>query len=96
MAYDDSDERAHKTGRIAMLSILVFLLGLLFFLFKIDACKHTPEECKDEFFEIKNDGYASNKTCSPGATVEVVASPPAPKPGIICHCAAKAPPAASK
>ena len=78
----------HKTGRIAILSILLFLLGLLFFLFKIDACKSSPENCKDEFFEIDSSStrYSNNKTCSPGAVAEVVNSPPAPKPGIICHC----------
>ncbi len=80
----------HKTGRIAILSILLFLLGLLFFLFKIDACKSSPSNCKDEFFEIKSD-YRNEHTCSPGAVAEVVNSPPAPKPGIICHCPVQAP-----
>jgi hypothetical protein len=82
MSYEE-ELMGHKTGRIAILSILLFILGLFFFLYKIEACKSTPRQCKDEFVEIKNDGYY---TCSPGATVEVAASPPAPKPGIICHC----------
>lgn len=96
MSYDaDADsERAHKTGRITILSILVLLLGLFVFLFKIDACSSKPENCKDEFFEIKND-YTNNHACSPGAVAEVVNSPPAPKPGIICHCPGHATPAAS-
>jgi hypothetical protein len=84
MSYEE-ELMEHKTARIAILSILLFILGLFFFLYKIEACKSTPTQCKDEFVEIKkNDGYASNHTCSPGATVEVVASPT--KPGIICHC----------
>lgn len=82
----------HKTGRIAIFSILVFLLGLLFFLFKIDACKSSPLNCKDEFFEIDTGGrYSNNKSCSPGAVAEVVTSPPSPKPGIICHCPVASP-----
>jgi len=86
MAYD-SDAMGHKTGRIAILSILMFLLGLLFFLYKIDACKSSPENCKDQFFEIDTSSrYNNDKSCSPGAVVEVVNSPPAPKPGIMCRC----------
>lgn len=85
MSYDDDSERSHKTGRIAIFSILVAAMGLLFFLYKIEACKSSPENCKDEFYEI-NSGYQNSHTCSPGAVVEVVQSPPAPKPGIICHC----------
>lgn len=91
MSYDDDSERAHKTGRIAILSFLVLFLGLFVFLFKVDACSSKPENCKDEFFEIKND-YTNNHSCSPGATAEVVNSP---KPGIICHCPGHAPPTAS-
>jgi hypothetical protein len=86
MSYDE-DAMSHKTGRIAILSILVFLLGFMFFLFKIEACKSSPANCKDEFFEITTDrGYGNSHSCAPGAVAEVVNSPPAPKPGIICHC----------
>lgn len=90
MSNYDEEVLSHKTGRIAILSILVFLLGFLFFLFKIEACKSSPANCKDEFFEITSDtrGYGNSHSCAPGAVVEVVNSPPAPKPGIICHCPA--------
>lgn len=86
---------SEKTTRTAFLCFTIFALGLLFFFNKVNACalacnscngKDAPTVCKDEFFEIKNDGYASNHTCTPGARVEVIASPPAPKPGILCHC----------
>ncbi len=87
MSYNDSDEMAHKTGRIVILSILILSLGGLFFAYKIEACKSTPANCKDEFFEIKTEsGYRNEHACAPGAVAEVVNSPPAPKPGIICHC----------
>jgi hypothetical protein len=79
-----------KTSRIAMLCVTMGFLGLLFFCSKMNACQSCGKEdlvtCKDEFFEIRNDGYASNHTCTPGARVEVVSSPPAPKAGILCHC----------
>ena len=84
---------SEKTVRIGWLCATILVLGLFFFLTKINACAlacnscHDPHPaCKDEFYEIKNDGYASNHTCTPGARAEVVASPPAPKPGILCHC----------
>lgn len=87
---------SHKTGRIALLCGTLIVLGFFFFLFKVGACDgcnkpklETTPICKDEFVEIKNDGYASKHSCDPGATVEVVNSPPAPKAGIICHCAKK-------
>ncbi len=86
---------SEKTTRIGYLCLTLLVLGFLYFLNKANACTlacnscsadKTPVVCKDEFFEIKNDGYASNHTCTPGARVEIVASPPAPKPGIMCHC----------
>lgn len=90
MAYEtDPDVLAHKTGRIAILSILVFSMCAFLFAYKVDACRDKPTDvaCKDEFYEITNDSRSNNNhTCSPGAVVEVVNSPPAPRPGIICHC----------
>ena len=91
-----SDPHSEKSSRIGMLCFTMAFLGLLLFLTKTNACtlacnscnakENTTPLCKDEFYEIKNDGYASKHTCTPGARVEVVASPPAPKPGILCHC----------
>lgn len=91
-----SDEAAkQKTERIGWLCVTMVILGILFMLSKANACAlacnscnspSKPDVCKEEFYEIKHDGYASNHTCTPGARVEVVASPPAPKPGILCHC----------
>lgn len=89
-----SDNASEKTTRIGLLCFTIAVLGLLFFLNKVNACAlacnacNAPVDhtCKDEFIEIKNDGYASNHACTPGARVEVVSSPPAPKPGIMCHC----------
>lgn len=87
---------AEKTSRIGYLCWTIVTLGLLFFLFKINACNmacnafnspNKPDPCKDEFFEMKLDSKESSyHTCTPGARVEIVASPPAPKPGILCHC----------
>lgn len=84
---DQENERAHKTGRIAIMAILVFLLGAFVFAYKVEACKTTPANCKDEFHEIHTDRQ-NEFTCYAGAVAEVVNSPPAPKPGIICHCPA--------
>lgn len=89
MSYNDSDPVAQKTGRIALLCLTIVVLGLFFFLFKVDACKSSPDNCREEFVEIQNNdvrGYGNNHKCSTGAIVEVVSSPPAPKPGIMCHC----------
>ena len=86
MGYNDSDPVAQKTGRIALLCGTMLILGFFFFLFKIDACSSKPENCQDEFVEIRNNDYGSSHKCSPGAIVEVVNAPPAPKPGILCHC----------
>jgi hypothetical protein len=93
MATADSE----KTERIGWLCATIMILGLLFFLAKINACAmacnscnakdNQPAQCKDEFFEIDpNNRYRNSHTCTPGATVEVVASPPAPKPGVLCRC----------
>jgi len=95
MSSYDEEVLSHKTGRIAILSILVFLLGFLFFLFKIEACKSSPANCKDEFFEM-GDRYQNNHTCAAGAVVEIVSSPPAPRAGIFCRCPTPTPPAPAK
>lgn len=99
---------SEKTERIGWLCATIMILGLLFFLAKINACAlacnscnpkdNGPVLCKDEFFEIDpNNRYRNSHTCTPGARVEVVASPPAPKPGVMCRCINndKAPPATS-
>ncbi len=88
------DKESEKSSRIGMLCVTMAFLGLLLFLSKVNACAlacnscngpNSPTPCKDEFHEIK-DGYPSNFTCYPGAKAEVVTSPPAPKPGVMCHC----------
>lgn len=90
-----STPESEKTERIGWLCATMVILGILFVLSKANACAMAcnscnspdkPPVCKDEFYEIKNDGYASSHTCTPGARVEVISSPPAPKPGILCHC----------
>ena len=88
MSYDDDSERSHKTGRIAILSIMIAILGGLFFAYKVEACKDKPTDnaCREEFFEIREGGYDNSNKCRPGAVIEMVTSPPAPKPGIMCHC----------
>lgn len=91
MGYD-SDTQAHKTGRIAILAVLLFGLGGLTFCYKTDACA-AKTTCNDEFMEFHGDGRT--RACTPGATAEVVLSPPAPKPGILCHCNPPAHPAPS-
>lgn len=88
---------SEKTERIGWLCATMVILGILFVLSKANACAlacsscndhgQTPPVCKDEFFEMgSNERYSNTHTCTPGARVEIVASPPAPKPGIMCHC----------
>lgn len=86
MSYGDPDPVSHKTGRIAILCITLAFMGFFYFLYKVEACSSKPENCRDEFVEIRNDGYHADHKCAPGAIVEVVNAPPAPKPGIMCHC----------
>lgn len=92
---DQADKQ--KTERIGWLCVTMVILGLFFTLTKTNACAlacnscnshdSTPEKCKDEFYEIDtNNRYRNSHTCTPGARVEIVASPPAPKPGVLCHC----------
>lgn len=86
MAYGDNDsDRAHKTGRIVILSILILFLAGGYLIMKVGACTHELEVCREEFFEVKSDNNNSH-ICSPGAIVEMVNSPPAPRAGIVCHC----------
>lgn len=85
---DDADSRAHRTGRIIVLALLVFAMCAFTFAYKVGSCETKPETsfCKDAFYEIKNTDAPVTHTCSPGATVEIVNSPPSPKPGILCRC----------
>jgi len=87
---------SEKTERIGWLCVTMMILGLFLMITKSNACGSVfgscnapakTEACKDEFFEIgDNSRYGNNHSCTPGARAEVVSSPPAPKPGIICHC----------
>lgn len=65
-----------KTG---MIGFTMIFLGFLFFLFKIEACKSSPQNCQDTFHETNE--YEIK--CHPGATAEFVKEP---KLGIMCHC----------
>jgi hypothetical protein len=85
---------SEKTSRIKYLCLTMGVLGLLWFLYKANACTmafnswNAPPDksCHDEFYEIKNETSTSNYKCTQGARVEVVLSPPAPKPGVLCRC----------
>jgi hypothetical protein len=83
------DERSYNLGGIITLCITMVILGFFFFLFKSEACKSSPDKpeiCREEFYEIRNSQYSSDHKCQPGATIEIVNSPPAPKAGIFCRC----------
>jgi hypothetical protein len=88
-----SDESENgRTIRILLLSTTIVMLGLFLLLFKSGWCQTKPEEapqCKEQFIEMTRSGYAMNVECSPGATVEMVSSPPAPKAGVFCRCSNK-------
>lgn len=74
---------SEKTLRMVLLCAMILILGLFFFLFKVEACKPSVASCRDEFMAFESHG---NPTCAVGAVAEIVTSPPAPKSGIICHC----------
>jgi hypothetical protein len=76
---------SEKSFRFTLLCVVVVFLGLLYFMFKVEACKSTPDTCKDSFHPLNPNGY-NDETCNVGATAEVVSSPPAPRAGILCHC----------
>jgi hypothetical protein len=86
-------DQEQRTWRVFLLCSTVAILGAFTFAYKVDACKDKPaqvQECKEEFFEIKYNSddrdHVATHTCTPGAVVEIVSSPPAPRPGIMCHC----------
>lgn len=89
---------AHRTARLIVVLIAVCILGSFVFAYKVNACADKPVQaiptvpCKDEFFQV--DADHPNHACTPGAKAEWVASPPAPRPGIICHCSHESPPPA--
>lgn len=91
MSYEE-ERLNHKTWRIVVLALMVCILGAFFFAFKVNACATKPEPpptCKDEFHQVDSDH--PNHACAPGAKAEWVTSPPAPKPGIMCHCVGEPP-----
>ena len=79
-----SDESDAKSLRFFIFLVAVVVVSAFFFAFKVNACTATKESCKDEFFKIENDHIAH--TCTVGARAEFITSPPAPFPGIVCHC----------
>lgn len=93
---DTNDD--NKTARIGILCLTMVVLGFFLFCSKMTACQSCgvdkpappePNVCRDSFYEIDtaNNKYVNNTVaCAPGARAEYVVSPPAPKPGIICHC----------
>lgn len=88
MAYNDDQ----KTTRIGYLCWTMVALGLLLTITKggcVQAASTSfmATDCKDEFVVL--DEQHLTQTCKPGAKVEIVTSPPAPKPGILCHCPTK-------
>jgi hypothetical protein len=82
-----SDESDAKTTRIVLLCVVLITISAFFFAYKVEACSDKPkpvEVCRDEFFIVDNDHPV--RSCAPGAKAEWVTSPPAPRPGIVCHC----------
>lgn len=79
-------ETEAKTIRIGIFSLTMLILGIVFSCSKTGACDSCAKsQCHDEFLEFVNGSYGQH-TCDVGATAEVITSPPAPKPGILCHC----------
>lgn len=85
----DRDSRTHKTIRILILAVLLALIAVCTFAYKVEACAVKPEAheaCKEEFVEMKQGGNTTDHKCTAGAVIEVISSPPAAKAGILCHC----------
>jgi|SRR5579885_2794998 len=95
-----ADQNEEKTTRIGIVCATIAFLAIVGALSKsgCGGCSmDTPSRCHDEWHEMPSGG-SSTVTCDNGAVAEVVTSPPAPKPGILCHCvspagSASAPPA---
>lgn len=83
MSYDEAED--HKTGRIAILAAVIAFLGLVWLASKTSDCNPPPSGMCHDTFHVVQDG-TSSYDCPPGSQVEIVASPPAPKPGVLCHC----------
>lgn len=89
MGYHDTEEereRTHKTWRISIISVLLLSIGFFLFLYKTEACKSSPENCKEEFVEISASRASNDHKCAEGAVVEIVTSSHSGKSGIMCHC----------
>ncbi len=86
MYSENTDIVKEKTYRFALLCVAVVFCALWFFLFKAKACepRTIDEKCHEEFIEITSEVH--KHSCTVGAIVEVVNSPPAPKAGIMCRC----------
>jgi len=84
MSYNES-ESGDKSFRIGMMCFVMLILGLFLFLYKIEACKSSPDTCKDEYYELDDDMHTSH-TCNQGAHAELVGPPAYPKRGVLCHC----------
>ncbi len=73
---------ATKTFTIGFVTLV---LGFLFFLFKIEACKYSPEDCKDRF-TIVYKGSKSEYNCPKGSHSELVNVNDGKNEGIALHC----------
>jgi hypothetical protein len=86
MAYTDESERfQQKTNRIGILCATIAFLGFLWAMTRTSDCNPPPPGmCHDTFHVV--DDRTSTYDCPPGSRGEMIMSPPAPKPGVLCHC----------
>lgn len=67
--------------KLVLMSVLAAICCILFFCYKVEACKEGPSTCKEKFIEIR-DNY-NEYECPPG-TVSLLVSEP--KKGFMCRC----------
>lgn len=83
MAYDDTTKYESRIWTMVLLCLTTIILGAFVLAYKSGSCAPTIEVCHDKF--IPADG-TNTMACPPGATGDVIMSPPAAHSGVMCHC----------
>lgn len=73
-----------------VLGAIAIVLGFLFFLFKVDACKYNPKDCQDRFIIAYQGTHGTHDTydCPRGSSLELrsVVNGKDEGIGMVCHC----------
>lgn len=89
MGYSNDDTaQEQRTIRVVVLALLCVILGFIWLGSKTSDCNPPPaslaNRCHDTFHVVTE--QSTSYDCPPGSKAEIVTAPPAPKPGVVCHC----------